>query len=150
MWRQWLIQPLVRSTTQRRGWTMNLWPGFGPDTTFTVTPAFVAALVTAWPGVALINPHVTDGRGDPFRLAEQLRKCCPILDVGLGDDGGDQHTGGVNEHMPFDAVDFLGPVESAWSGHRRRFDRRGINDGCGGPLASPGSGADLDRFFRRR
>ena len=30
------------------GWTMNPWPGFGPDTTSTVTPAFVAAVVTAW------------------------------------------------------------------------------------------------------
>jgi hypothetical protein len=31
--RQWLIQPLVRSTTHRRGWTTKPVPGCGPDTT---------------------------------------------------------------------------------------------------------------------
>src|SRR5665647_1658830 len=45
--RWWLIHLLVRSTTQRRGWTMNPLVGFGPETMSGLIPAVVAA----WAGV---------------------------------------------------------------------------------------------------
>lgn len=93
MRRQWLIQPLVRSTTQRRGWTMNPWPGFGADTTSTVTPALAAGAGNGLTGVAVVHPHVADGRGDAFCLTQQHGECGPVLHVGWGDDGGDQHAG---------------------------------------------------------
>src|SRR5665647_823859 len=41
--RWWLIHLLVRSTTQRRGWTMNPSVGFGPETMSGLIPAAVAA-----------------------------------------------------------------------------------------------------------
>jgi len=52
-----LIQPLVRSTTQRRGCTMIRCPGFGPDTTSTMIPTLATA---AW--------------GDAFGFVQHLRK----------------------------------------------------------------------------
>src|SRR5450830_1841604 len=50
--RWWLIHPLVRSTTQRRGWTMNPSAGFGPETMSSLIPAAVAA----WAGVVPVYP----------------------------------------------------------------------------------------------
>jgi hypothetical protein len=46
---QWLIQPLVCSTAQRRGWTVNPWSGFGLKTSSTLTPDLAAASATVWP-----------------------------------------------------------------------------------------------------
>jgi len=59
-----------------------------------------------------------DGRGDTFGLAQQLRECGPVLHVGFGDDGRDEDAGGVDQDVTFDAVDFLGAVESARPSHR--------------------------------
>ncbi|HEY9311807.1 MAG TPA: hypothetical protein VIQ49_05825 [Williamsia sp.] len=47
---------------------------------------------------------MADGRHDPLRLPQQRGECSPVLHVGWCDDSGDQQTGGVDEHVPFDAV----------------------------------------------
>ena len=78
-------------------------PGFRPDTTSTVTPASVTAV--GLPGVAVVHPHVADGWCDRFGLAQQCGECGPILQVGRGEDGGDQDTSSIDQRMPFDAVD---------------------------------------------
>jgi hypothetical protein len=118
-----LIQPLVRSTTRRRGWTAKPWPGFGPDTMSTPTAAFVGGIGNGSAGVALVQPEVGDGGGDPFVPAQQCREHGSVLGVGWGDDGRNQHSGGVDEDVTLDAIDFFGAVKTAWPGHRRRFDR---------------------------
>ena len=130
MRRGWLIQPLVRSTSQRRGWTMKPQPGFRPDTTSTVTPASVAAV--GLPGVAVVHPHVADGWCDRFGLAQQCGECGPTLQVGRGEDGGDQDTSSIDQRMPLDAVDLVA-AEAARPGHRGRRDTGGIDDGRRGP-----------------
>ncbi|MCV7240789.1 hypothetical protein [Mycolicibacterium celeriflavum] len=43
--------------------------------------------------------------------------------------------------LAFGAVDVVCAVEATLPGYRRCCDRRGIDDGCGGPSAPPGSGA---------
>lgn len=65
-------------------------------------------------GMALVDPVVGDGRRDLFGVAQQHRKGGPVLHVSRGyDDSGDQNAVRIDEHVPFDPVDFLGAVESA-------------------------------------
>jgi hypothetical protein len=40
-----------------------------------------------------------DGRRGPFRPAQQLWECCPVLGVGWGDEGGDLDAGAVDEQV---------------------------------------------------
>jgi hypothetical protein len=103
---------------------MNPWPGFGPDTTSTLTAAFSAALLGGLAGVAVVEVDVADGGRDSFGLAQQCRQGGPVLCVGWGDNDRNQHAGGVNEDVAFDAVGFVGAVEPAWTGDRGRLDRR--------------------------
>lgn len=51
-------------------------------------------------GVALVHPHVGDGRRDPFRFPPQGRERSPTLHVSRGDDGGDHDVGAVDQHVP--------------------------------------------------
>jgi hypothetical protein len=64
-------------------------------------------------GLAL-NDLDADGRRDPFGLAMQLRERGLVLYVRWGDDGA-EHTGTVDEHVPFVPLD---AVEPTWIGHR--------------------------------
>lgn len=79
-----------------------------------------------------------------IRFALQQRgECDPVLHVGCCDDGGDQDTGRVDQHVPFDPVDFLSAVEAARPGHRRCFDRQGVDDGRSWPAPSARAGGDF-------
>jgi IS605 OrfB family transposase len=52
---------------------------------------------------------VRDGRRDAFGLAQQPREGAPILHVGRGDHSSDQNSGGVDQHLAFDAIDLFAP-----------------------------------------
>jgi hypothetical protein len=54
-----------------------------------------------------------------------------------------QDTARVDEHVAFDTVDFLGAVEPAQLGHRRRFDRTGVRNSGGGSVPAARPDADL-------
>jgi hypothetical protein len=57
------MQPLVGSTTQRRGWTMKARPGFGPDTTSTVNTGLGCSVGDHLAGVAVVPSDMRDGSG---------------------------------------------------------------------------------------
>ena len=136
---------MVRSTTHRRGWTMNPRLGFGLTRGRWSSRPWRQRRrrLNRWP--LSTQTGQWSGRCAWPCAAALERRCGPAR--WPGDDDGEQDAVTIDEDVAFDAVDLLRAVESSSPGHRRCVDAGGIGHCSRGspPAASAGAGFTADR-----